>query len=213
MKAPVVEKQEIAHPCGEYVHHYKESFMRKLFVTTVLSSVFLFPITSYAEGSYVKLGLGESTYSGDPAKSATSGSIAYGVSIAPHLSGEVGYIDFGSGSTHVNANAVIEVTDRLKTRSFYAACVGDVPLSSSVSFQGKLGLVMHTTDAHISIKLNNVPSLNEDSTFRKTQALVGAGFKFQFSKEISGVVEYTYFGTTVDGSELSLLSAGLLYHF
>ena len=51
------------------------------------------------------------------------------------------------------------------------------------------------------------------STADSPQALVGAGFKFQFSKEISGLVEYTYFGTTVDGSELSLLSAGLQYHF
>ena len=186
---------------------------RKLFVTTVLSSMFLCPIASYAEGSYVKLGLGESTYSGDPAKSANSGLISFGTSITPSFSAEVGYVDFGSGSTRVALGAGFDVLDRLKTRSVYAAGIGDVPLSPSVSFQGKLGLVMHTTDAHINIKNNNVTILTEDSTVRRTQALVGAGFKFQFSKEISGLVEYTYFGTTVDGSELSLLSAGLQYHF
>ena len=139
--------------------------------------------------------------------------IAFGTSITPSFSAEVGYVDFGSGSTRVALGAGFDVLDRLKTRSFYAASIGDVPLSSSVSFQGKLGLVMHTTDAHINIKNNNVTILTEESTFRRTQALVGAGFKFQFSKEISGLVEYTYFGTTVDGSELSLLSAGLQYHF
>jgi hypothetical protein len=72
---------------------------------------------------------------------------------------------------------------------------------------------MHTSDAHINIKINNASVLSEDSTFRRTQALVGAGFKFQFSKEISGVVDYTHFGAAVDGSQLSLFSAGLLYHF
>jgi hypothetical protein len=89
------------------------------------------------------------------------------------------------------------------------AGIGDVPLSSLVSFQGKLGMVMHHTNTHFSIP----PFLTENTTVNRTRALVGAGFKFQFSKEISGVVEYTYFGTVVDGSELSLLSAGLLYHF
>ncbi len=73
-------------------------------------------------------------------------------------------------------------------------------------------MVMHHTNTHVRVKLLEI-SASEDSTYRKTRALVGAGFKFQFSKEISGVVEYTYFGTTVDGSELSLLSAGLLFHF
>ncbi len=187
--------------------------MRKLFLTSLLSSAFLFPMVSYAESSYLKLGAGESTYSGDPAKSSTSGLIAFGASITPNFSGEVGYIDFGSGSSRVALGAGFDVLDKLKTKSFYAASIGDVPLSSSVAFQGKLGLVMHATNAHITIKNNNVTVLTEDSTFRKTQVLVGAGLKFQFSKEISAVVEYTYFGTAVDGSELSLMSAGLLYHF
>jgi hypothetical protein len=72
---------------------------------------------------------------------------------------------------------------------------------------------MHVTNTHINIKFPGLFSFSEDSTFRKTQALVGAGFKFQFSKEISGVVDYTHFGAGVDGSQLSLFSAGLLYHF
>jgi len=202
------------HLLGDYFHPFQGGiFMPKLLVTLLLGSSFLFPIASYAEGSYLKLGVGESTYSGDPPKSTTGGLIAFGASIAPGFYGEVGYIDFGSASTKFNLGAGFEVLDRLKTKSFYAAGIGDVPLSSSVSFQGKLGLVMHTSDAHINIKINNASVLSEDSTFRRTQALVGAGFKFQFSKEISGVVEYTYFGTAVDGSELSLMSAGLLYHF
>jgi hypothetical protein len=170
-------------------------------------------MASYADGSYLKVGVGESTYSGDPAKSSTSGLIAYGAAMTPNFSGEIGFIDFGSGSSRVALGAGFDVLDKLKTRSFYAASIGDVPLSSSVSFQGKLGLVMHATDAHINIKNNNVTILTEDSSFRKTQVLVGAGLRFQFSKEISGVVDYTYFGTAVDGSELSLMSAGLLYHF
>ena len=193
--------------------------MHKLFVALLLGSAFLFPVASYAEGSYLKVGVGESTYAGVPSttglpidsnRTSTAGFIAYGRSIAPNFAAEIGYIDFGAASKKSNLfGGDIVILDQLKTRSFYVAGVGDVPLSSLVSFQGKLGIVMHHTNTHFSIP----PFLTENTTVNRTRALVGAGFKFQFSKEISGVVEYTYFGTVVDGSELSLLSAGLLYHF
>ena len=87
-----------------------------------------------------------------------------------------------------------------------------MPITSSVSFQGKLGLVMHHTNTKLTVTFLG-DGASAESSYRKTRALVGAGFKFKFSKEISGVVEYTYFGTVVDGTELSMLSAGLLYHF
>jgi hypothetical protein len=180
---------------------------------------FFFPIASQAEGSYLKLGVGESTYAGVPSttgipinsnRTSTGGFIAYGRTIAPNFAAEIGYIDFGAADKKSSLfGGDLVILDQLKTRSFYVAGIGDVPLSSLVSFQGKLGMVMHHTNTHFSIP----PFLTENTTVNRTRALVGAGFKFQFSKEISGVVEYTYFGTVVDGSELSLLSAGLLYHF
>ena len=193
--------------------------MRKLFVTLLLVSAFLCPVASYAEGSYLKVGVGEATYAGvpsttglpvNPNRTSTAGFIAYGRSIAPNFAAEIGYIDFGAASKKFNLfGGDLVIADSLKTRSIYVAGIGDVPLSSLVSFQGKLGMVMHHTNTHFSFP----PFLTENTTVNRTRALVGAGFKFQFSKEISGVVEYTYFGTVVDGSELSLLSAGLLYHF
>ena len=68
--------------------------MRKLFVAALLGSTFLFPTASYAESSYLKLGLGESTYSGDPNKSSTAGLLAYGWKIYPNMFADIGYIDF-----------------------------------------------------------------------------------------------------------------------
>lgn len=196
--------------------------MRKLFVTALLGSAFFFPIASHAESSYLKVGLGESTYAGfpvttgipiDSSRTATAGFIAYGRTIAPNFSGEIGYIDFGASRAKLSfPGQGLDVADQLKTRSIYLAGIGDVPISSTVSFQGKLGMVMHHTNTLLTVTfLGNDTTV--ESSYRKTRALVGAGFKFQFSKEISGVVEYTYFGTTVDGSELSLLSTGLLFHF
>jgi hypothetical protein len=193
--------------------------MHKLFPALLLGSTFLFPIASQAEGSYVKLGVGESMYAGIPSttglpidsnRTSTAGFIAYGRSIAPNFAAEIGYIDFGAADKKTSLfGGDLVILDQLKTQSFYVAGVGDVPLSTLVSFQGKLGMVMHHTNTYLSFP----PFLTEKTTVNKTRALVGAGFKFKFSKEISGVVEYTYFGTVVDGSELSMLSAGLLYHF
>ena len=196
--------------------------MHKLFVSALLGSAFLFPIASQAESSYLKVGVGESTYAGflvttgipiDSSRTATAGFIAYGRAIAPNISGEIGYIDFGAAGTKLSIpDEALVITDQLRTRSVYLACIGDVPITSSVSFQGKLGMVMHHTNTQLTLTvLGN--SASAESSYRKTRALVGAGLKAKFSKEISGVVEYTYFGTTVDGSELSLLSAGLIFHF
>ncbi len=196
--------------------------MRKLFLALLLGSTFFFPMVSYAEGSYLKLGVGESTYAGfpvttgipiDPSRTATAGFIAYGMTIAPNFSGEIGYIDFGTSDSKLSfPDSGLGVADQLKTRSIYLAGIGDVPISSAISFQAKLGMVMHHTNTKLTVTFLG-DGATAESSYRKTRALVGAGFKFQFSKEISGVVEYTYFGTVVDGSELSLLSAGLLYHF
>lgn len=187
--------------------------MRKLFVAALLGSAFFFPVASYAEDSYLKLGVGESTYSGLPNQTPTAGLIAYGVSLAPNFYGEIGYIDFGTyGAKLGDPNTGSVSTYQFRTRSIYLAGMSEVPITSAVSFQGKLGMVMHRSNENFNFKLDGF-SFRDDSTYRKTQALVGAGLKAQFSKEISGLVEYTYFGKAIDGTELSLLSAGLLFHF
>jgi hypothetical protein len=196
--------------------------MHKVFVSALLGSAFLFPVASYAEGSDLKVGVGESTYAGvpvttgvpiDSSRTATAGFIAYGRTIAPNFSGEIGYIDFGASGAKLSfPGQGLVITDQLRTRSIYLAGIGDVPITSSVSFQGKLGMVMHHTNTQLTVTFLG-QGASAESSYRTTQALVGAGLKAQFSKEISGVVEYTYFGTAVDGTELSLLSAGLLFHF
>jgi hypothetical protein len=196
--------------------------MHKLFVSALFGSAFLFPIASQAESSYLKVGVGESTYAGflvttgipiDSSRTATAGFIAYGRTIAPNISGEIGYIDFGAAGTKLSIpDEALVITDQLRTRSVYLAGIGDVPITSSVSFQGKLGMVMHHTNTQLTVTFLG-QGASAESSYRTTRALVGAGFKAQFSKEISGLVEYTYFGKAVDGTELSLLSAGLLFHF
>lgn len=186
--------------------------MRKLVITSLLSSALFFPIASYGEDSYLKVGMGESTYSGESSKTATAGLIAYGWAISPTLFAEVGYIDFGSASAKLDVPDNFNLLERIKTQSVYAAGISQVPLSSALTLQGKLGAVMHYTNTYSRIQFPD-ETFSDDSSHRKTRLLVGAGLSANFSKEISGVLEYTYFGAAVNSVDLSLVSASLRYHF
>ena len=96
--------------------------MHKLFISALLGSAFLFPIASQAESSYLKVGVGESTYAGflvttgipiDSSRTATAGFIAYGRAIAPNISGEIGYIDFGAAGTKLSIpDEALVITDQ-----------------------------------------------------------------------------------------------------
>jgi hypothetical protein len=186
--------------------------MRNLVITSLLSSALFFPIASHAEEAYLKLGVGESTYSGQSSKTATAGLIAYGWAIQPNIFAEVGYIDFGSASDKFNDPGNFSLLERIKTQSVYAAGISHVPLSSSLTLQGKLGVVVHNTNTYSRLQLPD-ETFSDDSSYHKTRLLIGAGLSTNFSKEISGVLEYTYFGSAINSVDLSLVSASLLYHF
>jgi opacity protein-like surface antigen len=48
----------------------------------------------------------------------------------------------------------------------------------------------------------------------KVNYLLGGGVSYQFTKELTGLVDYTYFDKVNDGdTKLSLLSVGLRYAF
>jgi hypothetical protein len=194
-----------------------ENFMYKKNLTILLGMALLIPAFSYAEGSYVKLGVGQSRYyEGDSAR-ATGYYLAYGSKIDSSLDMEVGFVDFG----RVKLPFVYEdlspddYTVRYKTQSIYLAGIGNIPVSTDVTLQGKLGLAYHRSSAIRFPKTTVDQSQGELPTDgeSKVRALLGAGLTMKFSKEISGAVEYTYFGRDGYGAKLSMFNAALLYHF
>lgn len=182
-----------------------------------LTLSFLFPLTCHAQGSYVKLGVGQSTYWEDDSARVTGYYLAYGSQIDSSLDVEVGYVDFGRVKVPY-AYEDLSAADhfaRYKTQSLYLAGIGNMPVSPTVNVQGKLGVAYHRSSSiTYSDEIVN-QSQGELSTAgeSKVRALLGAGIKMQFSKEISGAVEYTYFGREGHGAKLSLFNAALLYHF
>jgi len=182
-----------------------------------LTLALLFPLASHAQGSYVKLGVGQSKYWEDNSARVTGYYLAYGSQIDSSLDVEVGYVDFGRVKAPYGYEdlSAADQFARYKTRSLYLAGIGNIPVSPTLTVQGKLGVAYHRSssitysDEIVNQSQGELPTAAES----KVRALLGAGIKMQFSKEISGAVEYTYFGREGHGAKLSLFNAAVLYHF
>ena len=191
--------------------------MHKKNLMVLLGAVLLIPAISYAEGSYVKLGVGQARYYDEDSVRTTGYYLAYGSKIDSSLDVEVGFVDFGRAKVPFGYEDLsrTDYSARFKTQSLYVAGIGHVPVSTAVTLQGKLGLAYHRSssikysDAIMNQSQGELPTDGES----KIRALFGAGLTMQFSKEISGAVEYTYFGREGHGAKLSLFNAALLYHF
>ena len=191
--------------------------MHKKNLTILLGMALLIPAISYAEGSYVKLGVGQSRYYDGGSVRATGYYLAYGSKIDSSLDMEVGFVDFGRAKLPFSYEDLspADYAASYKTQSIYLAGIGNVPVSTVVTLQGKLGLAYHRSSAiryPEAIVNQSQGELSTDSEI-KVRALLGAGLTMKFSKEISGAVEYTYFGREGHGAKLSMFNAALLYHF
>ena len=186
--------------------------MQKILLALLVGSAIISPVVSHAEGSYVKFGMGESRYSGSPASKPTGYYLAYGMQLDPSVDIEVGVVDFGRANIGVGYED-IKGRVRTRTRSFYGAAVGSIPMSSAISLQGKLGLAVNRSSA-TNASENLIAQGYEDSSAKtNVHALIGAGLKMQFSKQVFGTLEYTRYGAAAHGHKLDMFNAALGYQF
>ena len=86
-------------------------------------------------------------------------------------------------------------------------------MSSAISLQGKLGLAVNRSSA-TNASENLIAQGYEDSSAKtNVRELIGAGLKMQFSKEVFGALDYTYYGTATHGHKLDMLNAAIGYQF
>lgn len=179
----------------------------------LLGASLLVPAISYAEGSYVKLGVGQSRYSSDRSATATAYFLAYGMQIDPSLDLEFGLIDFGRGKAEITFEDQTGSASA-RTRSLYAAGIGNIPLTPTLNLLGKLGLSVNSSSAvKVSQNLLDQDYSNSDGRTTNLRVLLGTGLSIQFSKEMAGSIEYTYFGTAAHGAKVSLFNAAMRYNF
>lgn len=154
------------------------------------------PMLACAEGSYLKLGVGHSTYDVGVVNFHETGYLlAYGAMADSNWGAEVGYVDFGS----TDAFDLNDNPGQLKTRALYAAGIGAYPLSPQAAIYGKLGLAVKRY------------SLGSESA-TKTSPLLGVGARWDFNRDWGVALEYTHYGKS-EGLTLSQLSLSAIYSF
>lgn len=174
----------------------------------VVAAALLIPMAANAENSYVGVNLGQSKYSDIPyfhSGEATALSLSYGMRMNDQLDVEFGYIHHGSAQKTIPAGAG-SYTAKLSTQSFYAAAVGKLQIAGDLTAYGKVGASLNYNEASDSI--------GRSDSNTKVGPMLGVGLSYQFTKEVSGVIDYSYFDKPSDGPfTLQMWSVGARYHF
>ncbi len=183
--------------------------MQKPLLAALLGAALVVPLAAHAEGSYVGINVGESKYQdfpllgGDSSKTVVG--LTYGVNINPNFDIELGYLHHGSAKKSDATPASLDLT----TQSLYLAAVGKLPVTDGFSVYAKGGLSVNHNKAE-----SNVGGVTDRDTNTKAGIIIGVGASYQFTKEWSGIVEYSYFDKPSDGDfKLSNWSVGARYHF
>ncbi len=184
--------------------------MQKPLLAALLGVALVVPLAAHAEGSYVGINVGESKYQDFPTlggdSSKTVVGLTYGVNINPNFDIELGYLHHGSGQ---RSDTATTSSLKLTTQSLYLAAVGKLPVTDGFGVYAKGGLsVNHSKADGVDA---GVPS---SDTKTKAGIIIGVGASYQFTKEWSGIFEYSYFDKPSDGDfKLSNWSVGARYHF
>ncbi len=185
--------------------------MQKSLLAAMLGVTLVMPFAAHAEGSYVGVNIGEAKYQDIPVlggdKSGTVVGLTYGVNINPSFDIELGYLHHGSAK-----QTVAPVTLKLETQSVYLAAVGKLPVTDGFSVFAKGGVSVNHSKATATDSSD--PTLSGSDSNTKAGIIVGVGASYQFTKDWSGIVEYSYFDKPSDGNfKLSNWSVGARYHF
>lgn len=177
--------------------------MKKYLLATLLGAALILPVAAQAEGSYLKLGVGESKYDrGIAEKNELATSLAYGFAFDKSVGVELGYINFGTLKELGDLSST-----SIQREAFYLAGVGYLPMTNSLSFFGKVGLAVNRSEENFSAFL-----VQGGESTTKTKPMAGVGVSYSVTKKIAGVAEYQYFGKTND-IKTSALTFGLTYGF
>ncbi len=124
-------------------------------------------------------------------KNATVGGVGVGYAFNPTVAVELSYNDYGK----VNFGGV---DGKAKSTQFSALL--SAPIANEFSVYGRLGAA--STD-------RKVAGFGGNSSDKKTEAVYGVGFGYNFAKNIKGTVEYQ----KLDDSKVEALVAGVKFGF
>ncbi|MFI5444782.1 outer membrane beta-barrel protein [Polaromonas sp. UC242_47] len=191
--------------------------MKKQLLLAFVGTALLAPWAAQAEGAYVGVNVGRaeqkaSIAEGSLKDNSTGYKLYGGYALNQNFGLEGGYVDLGKASVSSRNGAVTSKISS-KPNAFYLAATGTLPLNDQFSLFAKLGVSLN----HTKIHFEDTTGANENSSKRRTTALIGIGAAYNISKEMALVAEYEDFGkiARADGLDLkaNLFSIGLRYKF
>ena len=183
--------------------------MKKQILIALIGTALAAPFAVQAEGFYVGGNIGRANQKatvdnfGSDKDSSTGVKLVGGYAFTKNVGAEIGYVTLGKANLVIAGEAF-----STKTRAFYTAATGTLPLNEQFSLTGKLG-----------VSANRVE--NSDVTGSETRdritALVGVGATYNFAPNLAAVAEYDYFGKVIKEQNVNfkanLLSVGIRYKF
>ncbi len=151
-------------------------------------------------GFFVSGQVGKSRYdiNGAGKQGATAAGVGIGYNFNPTVGLELGYNDYGTAKA---SGLGIEGT----AKSTQLSVLLSAPIANDWSVYGRLGAA--STERKAS-------GFGVSSTDRKTEAVYGIGFGYNFAKNIKGTLEYQKVGTTSgDGTGVDALVVGAKFSF
>lgn len=181
--------------------------MKKLLLASAMGAALLSPWPAMAEASYFKVGLGPSRHS-QPGNSATetAWNLAYGQAVDPNWGYELGYMHFGD----VSRAPPGQQSSNFYSHALYAAGVASTPLNKATHAYAKVGLALiESKGSGSAATLGSAVGTRSD-----TNLIGGIGLDYRFSPQVSGNIEYQYFGDAYRSLvTLSAWTVGLRYGF
>jgi OOP family OmpA-OmpF porin len=187
--------------------------MKLQFSAALIAAALALPVAAQTQAqSYIGASVGSSAqkYSAD-GSSDTVNETAYklfaGYNFTKNYGLEAGYADFGDADSSGDG-----VSATLKPSSVYIAATATYPVAPQLFVTGKLGVANNHTKAELSYD-GDTYSGSEN----KTTGMIGIGMAYQFTKNVSGTVDYEYFGKALSDNgadlKLSMFTVGLRYAF
>jgi OOP family OmpA-OmpF porin len=184
--------------------------MKLQFSAALIATALALPVAAQAQQTYIGASVGSSAqkYSAEGSSDTvneTSYKVFGGYNFTKNYGVEAGFVDFGDADGSVDG-----ISATLKPTSFYIAATATYPIAPQLFVTGKLGVATNHT------KLE-VPYAGYSDSENKTTAVIGIGLAYQFTKNVSGVVDYEYFGKARDEEivsvKLSTVTVGVRYAF
>jgi OmpA-OmpF porin, OOP family len=172
-------------------------------------------------GFYLGGGLGVSNYKADcPQEYSCSNptvnfKLLAGYKFMPNFALEGGYNNYGKIKQTYDAGEYGKDKHKYSLHNFTLAGVGIIPVGNEMQLFGKLG--MHFSRLKYSRDDSIFGQSSGSSHYNKNGLLMGAGFQFDFTRNLAGRVEYEamhYGSNPVRSSDyLHVLSTSLVYKF